>query len=283
MTVLRWYRGPLTVVVRSGLAWRWSGVAGVVKGQSRRGSRRGCWGDVLSVAAGVMLAWRGWRGMGRGLGRDVVARVVSVAMRRGLRVTLGVPSWWVLHVATAWRWGGAFARRGTGGGGGCEDEATRAGLSHGGVLVVVEVVETRPQGSCSGDGDVVYEKRYGEKRKKKKNVSKQQTEAELVVIGWGLACRDSMASERGFRAAGYWWWWRLWRRGHEVAAAVTVTCTRPKHGGEGYGLMWDEAAAAVTWLCDSEKRLEQKKRKEEKTYLGDEMHEVAPLEKYSKG
>ncbi|KAH9162583.1 hypothetical protein EDB89DRAFT_1913166 [Lactarius sanguifluus] len=153
----------------------------------------------------------------------------------------------------------------------------------------------RPRGSCSGD--VVCEKRYGEK-KKEKNVSKQQTEAELVVIGWGLACRDSMASERGFRAAGYWWWWRLWRRGHEVAAAVTVTCTRPKHGGGGYGLMWDEAAAAVTWLCDSEKRLEQKKRKEEKTYLGmhvvtrvlvtivvtvgivgDEMHEVASLEK----
>ncbi|KAH9166042.1 hypothetical protein EDB89DRAFT_1910984 [Lactarius sanguifluus] len=104
-----------------------------------------------------------------------------------------------------------------------------AGLSRGGVLVVVEVVKTRPRGSCSGD--VVCEKQYGEK-KKEKNVSKHQTEAELVVIGWGLACRDSMASEQGFCAAGYWWWWRLWRRGHEVAAAVTVTWSMRNNMGK---------------------------------------------------
>ncbi|KAH9172104.1 hypothetical protein EDB89DRAFT_1906386 [Lactarius sanguifluus] len=126
--------------------------------------------------------------------RWVVTQVVSVAMHWGLWVTLGVPLWWVLHVVTTWHRGRAFMWQGTGGGGDCEDEAMREKkkeknhgigvvLSHSGVLVVVEVVETRPRGSCSGDGDVVCEKQYREK--KKKNISKHQTEAELVIIWLG--------------------------------------------------------------------------------------------------
>ncbi|KAH9172103.1 hypothetical protein EDB89DRAFT_1906385 [Lactarius sanguifluus] len=204
--------------------------------------------------AGVMLGWHGWGGMGWGLGHDVGDDEQENKTKKNLlnkvdEVGSRVPSWWVLHVVMAWHRGGAFTRRGTDGGRGCEDEAMR-------------------------------------EKKKEKKESKHQSEAKLIVISWGLACCDGMVSGWCFHAVGYWWWWRLWRRGHEVAAVVTVMwsvrsntgkkkkkkknlSTRPKHGSGGYGLMWDEVTA-VTWLCDM-------------GIVGDEMREVAPLEKYSKG
>ncbi|KAH9020127.1 hypothetical protein EDB85DRAFT_1896313 [Lactarius pseudohatsudake] len=107
--------------------------------------------------------------------------------------------------AAGWRGGGA-ARRVAGLRSWCRWRCVRAGHSHSGVLVEVEgdgamsLGVARRRGSRSGD--VVCERRYGKKKRKRK---KHTSEAKLVVVSWGLACRDGMASERGICAAGYWW------------------------------------------------------------------------------
>ncbi|KAH9163866.1 hypothetical protein EDB89DRAFT_1912472 [Lactarius sanguifluus] len=184
-----------------------------------------CWGHaVLAVPCWSCRVGRAVLGLRR----------VEVASQWSL--VRGGPAWWSGgHVMTA---------------GGGVGHGIGAGFRAAGYWWWWRLMETGPRGSCSGDGT----------RPKPRS----------------LACRDGMASGRGFHAAGYWWWWRLTETGPQAAAVTwsvrrygekkkkkTYLSTRPKHGGGGYGLMWGEAAA-VTWLCDSEKRLKQKKRKRKK-------------------
>ncbi|KAH9173800.1 hypothetical protein EDB89DRAFT_1904974 [Lactarius sanguifluus] len=134
---------------------------------------------------------------------------------------------------------------------------------------------------------------------------------ELVV--WGLACRDGMASGRGFRVAGYWWWWMsretgprayVWRGGG-VAAAVTwfveaelvvVSWSLACRDGMAPGRAFARRGTDGGGVRDDVKQ-KKRKRKNLAGYalgsslhvrvtivvavgiVGDEMHEVAPLEK----
>ncbi|KAH9017648.1 hypothetical protein EDB85DRAFT_1897546 [Lactarius pseudohatsudake] len=130
---------------------------------------RGCdvaRGALCCDGVGVGLARSGWAWRWSGGSRCGAFGVGVTSLQGG--------SSWVVSVAmcrvrgAVARQGGAFAR-GTGGGWGRQGHELRCG------------------------GEVAAAVTWS-------------AEAELVVVGWGLACRDGMASGRGFRAAQYWWW-----------------------------------------------------------------------------
>ncbi|KAH9012640.1 hypothetical protein EDB85DRAFT_1900232 [Lactarius pseudohatsudake] len=140
-------------------------------------------GPGVAVRAGVAgpYAWRAGV-VETGFGRVVTAGVVT--WHAGLRVE--VVSGWVLRAAGGG--GGGAAGRVAGP---CRVVTASRGVEvtslRGGSSRVVSVAMRRVRGAVVA-------------------------EAELVVVGWGLACRDGMASGRGFRAARY-WWWRLMETG----------------------------------------------------------------------
>ncbi|KAH9167022.1 hypothetical protein EDB89DRAFT_1910243 [Lactarius sanguifluus] len=198
---------------------------------------------VIQVQGEVpQVQWSKWRWRGRG--RDV-------ACGRRVAVVLGRVDSCSLARAAGWRGGGAARRvarlR-------SRDWASLAGLMAGwqsrGFARSVRL--------CCSDVVVKWRWRVGvamsERRKKNKKESLNEVGSRAGGVGgdvgayescwgcrrepwpkprelvvWGLACRDGMASGRGFHVVGYWWWWMsretgprayVWR-GSGVAAAVT--------------------------------------------------------------
>ncbi|KAH9012639.1 hypothetical protein EDB85DRAFT_1900231 [Lactarius pseudohatsudake] len=242
-----------------GLHW-WGDVAGSWRAVLGRGGGESAGGAAVCAVS----RWHeGWWWLLRAVLRWRGGSAESCATWRGL----GVLCW--VGVAAAWRVGGVVrvVLRQHGGlavAGCCVPYW--GGVVRGGSSRVVSVAMRRVRGAVVA-------------------------EAELVVVGWGLACRDGMASGRGFRAAQY-WWWRLmetgprgscgdvacekrygkkkenrilelglrvataWRRGGDFAwQGAGGGKLEAKDGGGGYG-------------SATEKRL---------GIVGDEMHEVAPV------
>ncbi|KAH9165640.1 hypothetical protein EDB89DRAFT_1911224 [Lactarius sanguifluus] len=200
---------------------------------------------VIQVQGEVpQVQWSKWRWRGRG--RDV-------ARGRRVAVVSGRVDSCSLARAAGWHGGGA-ARRVAGLR--SRDWASLAGLTAGWQLRGF----ARSVRLCCSDVVVKWRWRVGvamsERRKKNKKESLNEVGSRAGGVGgdvrayesrwgcrcepwlkprelvvWGLACRDGMASGRGFRVAGYWWWWwwmsretgpraYVWRGGG-VAAAVT--------------------------------------------------------------